>query len=276
MTRSEDTMQPASDSGGDVGVALALQSLSLWYGKRRALDAITFDVPARRITALIGPSGSGKSSLLRCLNRLNDEIDDCRVEGRVLVGGCDIHSGDVAVHELRRRVGMVFQRPNPFPMSVYDNIAYGPRLAGRRSRRALDECVESALRAASLWDEVASRLDDSALTLSLGQQQRLVIARSLAVDPAILLMDEPSSALDPAATLRFEELLRELARRYTVVLVTHNVQQAARVSDFTAFLYSGRLVEFGETDALLTNPRERLTEDYITGKAGIRDWGLGT
>ena len=259
-------MEPMPDSGPLGEVALALQSLSLWYGARRALDTVTFAVPARRITALVGPSGSGKSSLLRCLNRLNDEIDGCRVEGRVLLDGHDIYANDIAVHELRRRVGMVFQRPNPFPMSVYDNVAYGPRLIERRNRRALDERVESALRAVSLWDEVASRLDDSALTLSLGQQQRLVIARALAVDPAILLMDEPSSALDPAATLRFEELLRELARRYTVVLVTHNVQQAARVSDFTAFLHGGRLIEFGETDDLLTNPRERLTEDYITGR----------
>jgi phosphate transport system ATP-binding protein len=272
MTQSEDAMAPVSDSGVPAGeVALALRSLSLWYGTRRALDSVTFDVPARCITALLGPSGSGKSSLLRCLNRLTDEIAEARVEGRVLLDGHDICSRGVAVHELRRRVGMVFQRPNPFPMSIYDNVAYGPRLAERRSRRALDECVEASLRAASLWDEVASRLDDSALTLSLGQQQRLVIARALAVEPAILLMDEPSSALDPAAMLRLEELLRELTRRYTIVLVTHNVQQAARVSDFTAFLHSGRLVEFGETDAILTNPRERLTEDYITGKAGIRD-----
>jgi phosphate transport system ATP-binding protein len=272
MPRSEDAMPPVSESGVPAGaVALALRSLSLWYGARRALDAVTLDVPARRITALVGPSGSGKSSLLRCLNRLTDEIADARVEGRVLLEGHDIHSSEVAVHELRRCVGMVFQRPNPFPMSVYDNVAYGPRLAARRSRRALDECVESALRAASLWDEVASRLDDSALTLSLGQQQRLVIARAIAVEPAILLMDEPSSALDRAAMLRFEELLRELAHRYTIVLVTHNVQQAARVSDLTPFLHGRRLVAFGETDAMLTNPRERLTEDYITGRAGIRD-----
>jgi phosphate transport system ATP-binding protein len=276
MARSEDAMEPVPDSGTPAGdAALSLRSLSLWYGARRALDAVTFDVPARRITALVGPSGSGKSSLLRCLNRLTDEIAEARVEGRVLLDGHDIRASDVAVHELRRRVGMVFQRPNPFPMSVYDNVAYGPRLTQSRSRRALDECVESALRAASLWDEVRARLDDSALTLSLGQQQRLVIARALAVEPAILLMDEPSSALDPAATLRFEELLRELARRYTIVLVTHNVQQAGRVSDFTAFLHGGRLIEFGGTDALLTNPRERLTEDYITGRAGIRDSGLG-
>jgi phosphate transport system ATP-binding protein len=259
-------MEPMPDSGPLGEVALALQSLSLWYGARRALDTVTFAVPARRITALVGPSGSGKSSLLRCLNRLNDEIDGCRVEGRVLLDGHDIYANDIAVHELRRRVGMVFQRPNPFPLSVYDNVAYGPRLLGVKRGHRLDDAVESALRAASLWDEVAARLDDSALELSLGQQQRLVIARALAVGPEILLMDEPASALDPAATLRFEELVHELARRYTVLIVTHNMQQAARVSDYTAFLHEGRLVEFGETDALLTNPRERLTEDYITGR----------
>jgi len=259
----------SSPPGGlpaNVEIALEMRSLSLWYGQRHALDAVSFDVPAKKITALIGPSASGKSSLLRCLNRLNDEIVDCRVTGEVRVGGVDIYAKDVVVHELRRRVGMVFQRPNPFPLSVYDNVAYGPRLLGVKRGHALDESVESALRTASLWDEVSTRLDESALALSLGQQQRLVIARALAVEPEILLMDEPASALDPAATLRFEELLLELARRYTVLLVTHNMQQAARVSDYTALLHQGRLVEFGETDALLTNPRERLTEDYITGR----------
>ena len=245
---------------------LEMRALSLWYADRQALHAVSFAVPAKKITALIGPSASGKSSLLRCLNRLNDEIADCRVEGQVLVGGADVYAKDVLVHELRRRVGMVFQRPNPFPLSVYENVAYGLRLLGVKQRRELDASVEAALKAATLWDEVSSRLDDSALTLSLGQQQRLVIARALAVGPEILLMDEPASALDPAATLRFEELLHELAQRYTVLLVTHNMQQAARVSDYTALLIQGRLVEFGETDALLTNPRERLTEDYITGR----------
>ncbi len=250
----------------DVEIALEMRALSVWYGARKTLDSVSFAVPARKITALIGPSASGKSSLLRCLNRLNDEIADCRVEGDVLVGGANAYAKDVVVHELRRRVGMVFQRPNPFPLSVYDNVAYGPRLLGFKRGHLLDDAVESALRAASLWDEVAARLDDSALELSLGQQQRLVIARALAVGPEILLMDEPASALDPASTLRFEELVHELARRYTVLIVTHNMQQAARVSDYTAFLHEGRLVEFGETDALLTNPRERLTEDYITGR----------
>ena len=249
-----------------VEIALELRALSLWYGARQALDAVGFGVPARKITALIGPSASGKSSLLRCLNRLNDELPECRVEGEVLLGGTNIYAKDAIVHEVRRRIGMVFQKPNPFPLSVYENVAYGPRLLGVKGRRELDASVEGALKAVRLWGEVSARLDDSALALSLGQQQRLVIARALAVGPEILLMDEPASALDPAATLRFEELLHELAQRYTVLLVTHNMQQAARVSDYVAFLHQGRLVEFGDTDALLTNPRERLTEDYITGR----------
>jgi len=260
----ETTATPDLPAG--VEIALELRSLSLWYGTRRALEAVSFGVPVRKITALIGPSASGKSSLLRCLNRLNDELPECRVEGEVLLGGANIYAKDVVVHELRRRVGMVFQKPNPFPLSVYENVAYGPRLLGMKQRRELDASVEAALKAATLWDEVSSRLDDSALALSLGQQQRLVIARALAVGPEILLMDEPASALDPASTLRFEELLHELAQRYTVLIVTHDMQQAARVSDYTAFLHQGRLVEFGDTDALLTNPRERLTEDYITGR----------
>jgi phosphate transport system ATP-binding protein len=255
-----------TDLPAGVEIALELRSLSLWYGARRALEAVSFGVPARKITALIGPSASGKSSLLRCLNRLNDELPECRVEGEVLFAGADIYAKDAIVHEVRRRVGMVFQKPNPFPLSVYENVAYGPRLLGVKGRRELDPAVEGALKAARLWDEVSTRLDDSALALSLGQQQRLVIARALAVGPEILLMDEPASALDPAATLRFEELLHELAQRYTVLLVTHNMQQAARVSDYVAFLHQGRLVEFGDTDVLLTNPRERLTEDYITGR----------
>ena len=266
MPENTSLIDPPGGLPADVEIALEMRALSLWYGDRQALHAVSFAVPARKITALIGPSASGKSSLPRCLNRLNDEVADCRVEGQVLVAGADVYAKEVAVYELRRRVGMVFQRPNPFPLSVYDNVAYGPRLLGIKRRHELDQCVETALRSASLWDEVGTRLDESALVLSLGQQQRLVIARALAVGPEILLMDEPASALDPAATLRFEELLHELAQRYTVLLVTHNMQQAARVSDYTALLHQGRLVEFGETDTLLTNPRERLTEDYITGR----------
>jgi phosphate transport system ATP-binding protein len=251
-----------------IELALHTEALSLWYGARKALDEVSLDVPARRITALVGPSGCGKSSLLRCLNRLNDEIIDSRVSGRVLVGDTDAYAKDTIVHDLRRRVGMVFQRPNPFPLSIHDNVAYGLRLLGMKRRRELDERIEVALKAAVLWDEVASRLDESALELSLGQQQRLVIARAIAVEPEILMLDEPGSALDPASTLRFEELLHELARRHTIVLVTHNMQQAARVSDFTAFMHQGRLVEFGDTDALFTNPLERQTEDFITGRYG--------
>jgi phosphate transport system ATP-binding protein len=266
----ETASASASPAGAMSGVEIALEmrALSLWYGNRQVLDDVSFGVPARKITALIGPSGCGKSSLLRCLNRLNDEVAESRVGGQVLIGDTDAYAKGTLVHELRRRVGMVFQRPNPFPLTVYENVAYGLRLLGMRRRSELDERIEFALKSASLWDEVAARLDDSALELSLGQQQRLVIARAIAVGPEILLMDEPASALDPAATLRFEELLHELAQRYTVLLVTHNMQQAARVSDYTAFLHQGRLVEFGETDALFTNPRERQTEDYITGRYG--------
>jgi len=260
----------ASSTGAVPGVEVALETraLSLWYGARVALEDVSFAVPARKVTALIGSSGSGKSSLLRCLNRLNDEIAGARVGGQVLIGTLDAYAKDTLVHELRRRVGMVFQRPNPFPMSVYDNVAYGLRLLGIKRRGELDARIEAALKSAALWDEVSARLDDSALSLSLGQQQRLIVARAIAVEPEVILMDEPASALDPAAMLRFEELLHELAERYTVLLVTHNMQQAARVSDYTAFLHRGRLIEFGETDALFTNPRERLTEDYITGRDG--------
>ncbi len=251
-------------------IALRTRSLSLWYGPQRVLVDIDLAMPRHRITALIGPGGSGKSSLLRCLNRLNDEVATARMTGQVLLGaGTDEASaGDLPLHELRRRIGMVFQKPNPFPLSIHDNVAWGLRLLGLRNRRELDDRVESALRAAALWDEVSARLGDSALELSLGQQQRLVIARALAVQPEILLLDEPASALDPAATLRFEELLHELSQRHTLLLVTHNMQQAARVSDYAAFLDAGRLVEFGDTDAVFTNPRERQTEDFITGRYG--------
>lgn len=248
--------------------ALRTESLSLWYGARQVLSEVNLDVPKQRITALIGPSGCGKSSLLRCLNRLNDEIAEARVAGRVQVGDTDAYAKDTLLHDLRRRVGMVFQKPNPFPLSVHDNVAYGLRLLGIKRRRELDERIEIALKAAALWDEVSARLDHSALELSLGQQQRLVVARAIAVEPEVLLLDEPASALDPAATLRFEELLHELAQRYSLLLVTHNMQQAARVSHYAAFLHEGRLIEFGDTDALFTNPRQRQTEDFITGRYG--------
>ena len=256
-TQAADTRPPT---------ALSTRGLCLSYGTRQVLEQVDIDLPMRRITALVGPSGCGKSSLLRCLNRLNDEVADSRVSGSVRLGDIDVYARGTIVHEVRRRIGMVFQKPNPFPLSIHDNVAYGLRLLGIRQRRELDERIEAALKLAGLWDEVAARLDDSALTLSLGQQQRLVVARAVAVEPDVLLLDEPASALDPAATLRFEELLHELARHHTLLLVTHNMQQAARVSDFTAFMHAGRLVEFGDTDTLFTNPRERRTEDFITGR----------
>lgn len=254
----------------DLPPALQARGLSLVYGDRRALDGVDLQVPCRRVTALIGPSGCGKSSLLRCFNRLNDEIPGCRVSGEVCVLGMDAYAAEINLPELRRRVGMVFQRPNPFPQSVAENVAFGLRLAGIRSRLELDDRVEAALRAAGLWEEVRNRLADSALLLSAGQQQRLVIARALAVEPEILLMDEPASMLDPISTLRFEELVVALRERYSVLLVTHNMQQAARVADYTAYLQAGRLLEFDTTDRIFTNPRLRSTEDYITGKLAGR------
>lgn len=261
-------MTPASNEQP----ALRARDVSLWYGARQVLDRISLDVAAGCVTAIVGRSGSGKSSLLRCFNRLNDEIDGARVQGEVRVGELDAYAPSTAVHELRRRVGMVFQQPTPFPLSIHDNVGYGLRLFGLRRGSELDDRVEAALREAGLWDEVAQRLDDSALTLSLGQQQRLVVARAIALEPDILLLDEPASALDPAAMLRFEELILRLAECYAIALVTHNMQQAARVSSFMAFLHGGRIVEFGDTDSVFTNPRERETEDFITGKAGVRDW----
>ncbi len=247
---------------------LDVQSLSLWYGASRALDGVSLEIPSRRITAFIGPSGCGKSTLLRCFNRLNDLIGDVRIEGRVLFEGTNVYDPGVDVTSLRKRIGMVFQKSNPFPKSIYENVAYGCRIHGVRRRSPLDEIVERSLRGAALWDEVKDRLDESALGLSGGQQQRLCIARAIAVEPEVILLDEPCSALDPIATARIEELMRELTDRYTLVIVTHNMQQAARVSDCTAFLYLGRLVEFGETERLFLNPSKKQTEDYITGRFG--------
>jgi len=225
-------------------------------------------IPKQRVTAFIGPSGCGKSSLLRCLNRMNDLVDDCVIDGLIEIDGEDIYSKHVDVADLRRRVGMVFQKPNPFPKSIYENVAYGLRIQGINSKRVLDEVVEKSLRAAALWDEVKDRLHDSALGMSGGQQQRLVIARTIAVEPEVLLLDEPASALDPISTLKIEELIHELKRDYTIVIVTHNMQQAARVSDFTAFMYMGDMVEFDATDNIFTNPAKKQTEDYITGRYG--------
>jgi phosphate transport system ATP-binding protein len=247
---------------------VSIEGLSLWYAEKRALKHISMAIPQQRITAYIGPSGCGKSTLLRCLNRMNDLVDGVRIEGKIFIGGTDIYDPALDVTELRKRVGMVFQKSNPFPKSIYDNVAYGPRILGIRSRSELEPVVERSLRAAALWEEVSDRLQDSALGLSGGQQQRLCIARAVAVEPEVLLMDEPCSALDPIATAKIEELMLALKQRYTIVIVTHNMQQAARVSDYTGFMLLGELVEFGVTKELFTNPRDKRTEDYITGRFG--------
>lgn len=247
---------------------ISVEHLNFYYGSKKALSDVTLTIPQHCVTALIGPSGCGKSTFLRCLNRMNDMIDDTRTEGEILLDGRSILGPKVDVVELRKRVGMVFQKSNPFPKSVFENVAYGPRVAGIRNKAALYEIVERSLQRAALWDEVKERLDDSALTLSGGQQQRLCIARALATNPDVLLMDEPASALDPASTSRIEDLIFELRDRYTIVIVTHNMQQAARVSDQTAFFYHGELIEAGSTNELFTNPTRKQTEDYITGRFG--------
>jgi phosphate transport system ATP-binding protein len=252
----------------DAAPAVEIDRLSLRYGETLALSGISMKIARNHVTAFIGPSGCGKSTLLRCLNRMNDLIDGVRIEGAIRVAGRDIHDGSIPVTELRKRVGMVFQKSNPFPKSIFDNVAYGPRILRMGTRADVEAAVERSLRAAALWDEVSDRLHESALRLSGGQQQRLCIARAIAVEPEILLMDEPCSALDPIATARIEELMEELKTRYTIVVVTHNMQQAARVSEQTGFLLLGELVEFGETAALFTTPRDRRTEDYITGRFG--------
>jgi phosphate transport system ATP-binding protein len=247
-------------------VELEARNLSVLYGETRAVKSVSIKVPDRQVVAFIGPSGCGKSTLLRCFNRMNDLVPDARVEGAALFQGSDLYGPGIDPVDVRRRIGMVFQKPNPFPKSIYDNIAFGPRI--NRFRGSMDELVERSLRQAALWDEVKDRLGSSALALSGGQQQRLCIARALAVEPEVLLMDEPASALDPIATQKIEELIYELKQDYTVVIVTHNMQQAARVSDYTAFLYMGELIEYGPTDRLFTNPREERTEAYITGRFG--------
>ncbi|MCR9279757.1 MAG: phosphate ABC transporter ATP-binding protein PstB [Pseudomonadaceae bacterium] len=247
---------------------LRVRDFSLWYGQDTALRNVNMVVPGQQVTAFIGPSGCGKSTLLRCFNRMNDLIPDVTTAGTISLDGQDILSPSLDVSQLRQRVGMVFQRPNPFPKSVFENVAFGLRLHGKLPQSELEDRVESALRRAALWDEVKDRLSDSALGLSGGQQQRLVIARAIAVEPQVLLLDEPASALDPISTLKIEELISQLKLDYTIVIVTHNMQQAARVSDFTAFLYLGELVEFGLTEAVFTNPQKQRTEDYITGRYG--------
>jgi phosphate transport system ATP-binding protein len=242
--------------------------VNFFYGEHQALHNVTLKMPQNCVTALIGPSGCGKSTFLRCLNRMNDMIEGTRVEGEILLDDVDIYRPKTDVVELRKRVGIIFQKSNPFPKSIYDNVAYGPRVAGIRKRADLDEIVEKSLQRSALWDEVSDRLDSSALKLSGGQQQRLCIARALATDPDVLLMDEPASALDPKSTARIEDLIFELKDAYTIVIVTHNMQQAARVSDQTAFFYEGRLVEAGATTDVFTKPRQRQTEEYITGRFG--------
>ncbi|MGL6261136.1 phosphate ABC transporter ATP-binding protein PstB [Vibrio sp. WXL103] len=252
----------------DEQTAITIEGLNLHYKNFKALDDISMRIPKGQVTAFIGPSGCGKSTLLRCINRMNDLVDGCTVEGQVRLHGKNVYEADVDVPTLRRRVGMVFQRPNPFPKSIYENVVYGLRLQGVRDSRVLDDAVERSLRAAALWDEVKHRLDDSAFGLSGGQQQRLVIARAIAIEPEVLLLDEPTSALDPISTLTIEELISDLKNQYTVVIVTHNMQQAARVSDHTAFIHMGNLVEYSDTDSIFTSPVKKQTEDYITGRYG--------
>jgi len=254
-------------------VVIETRHLSAWYGDAAAVREVSMEIQRHQITAIIGPSGCGKSTLIRCFNRMNDLVPGARVEGQVLFNAQDVYAENVDPVEVRRRIGMVFQEPNPFPKSVYDNVAYGPRLLGLRDRKRLDEIVEASLRQVALWDEVKDKLGQSGLALSGGQQQRLCIARALAIEPEVILMDEPCSALDPIATFKIEELMRDLKTQYTIVIVTHNMQQAARVSDLTAFLmmdeeHAGRLIEYGPTQTLFTRPKDRRTEDYITGRFG--------
>ena len=247
---------------------ISVKDMCLWYGDHQALKNVNIEIPEKSITAFIGPSGCGKSTFLKTLNRMNDLIPGVKITGDIRYGGTDIFSKEVDVNNLRKEIGMVFQKPNPFPMSIYDNVAYGPRTHGITNRVQLDEIVERALRDAAIWDEVKDRLKKNALGMSGGQQQRLCIARALAVHPKILLMDEPTSALDPISTSRIEELVLELKEKYTIVMVTHNMQQAVRVSDYTAFFLLGELVEFGKTDDIFSQPKDQRTEDYITGRFG--------
>ncbi|MDP9120770.1 MAG: phosphate ABC transporter ATP-binding protein PstB [Acidobacteriota bacterium] len=247
---------------------LTVDSLSLYYGEKKALNGISLKIPERQITAFIGPSGCGKSTLLRCINRLNDLIDGVRIEGDIHLEGQSIYDPKVDINALRKRIGMVFQKSNPFPKSIFENVAYGCRIQGINAKRELDEIVERSLRGAALWEEVKDRLNESALGLSGGQQQRLCIARAIAVEPEVILLDEPCSALDPIATARVEELMTELKTQYTQIIVTHNMQQASRISDYTAFLYMGELIEYGSTEKLFLTPIRKQTEDYITGRFG--------
>ena len=266
-TKFADSDAPA-ERLDDLLVSLAVQNVNLFYGSSQALHNVSLNIPKGYVVAFIGPSGCGKSTLLRCFNRMNDLVESCRIEGKILIDGRDIYDRKVNVAQLRRRVGMVFQKPNPFPKSIYENVAYGLRLHGINERAQLDDMVEKALQGAALWGEVKDRLNTSGLSLSGGQQQRLVIARAIALEPEVLLLDEPCSALDPIATGKVEELLHELKTRFTIVIVTHNMQQAARVSDFTAYMYLGKLIEYGDTKEIFMNPKNTETENYITGRFG--------
>jgi len=261
LSGKEDSQHPNE-------TCIKVENLNLFYGEKQALHGINMEMPKKKVTAYIGPSGCGKSTLLRCINRMNDLVDSARIDGKILLDGENIYDKTVNVAALRRRVGMVFQKPNPFPKSIFENVAYGLRIQGVNDKRTLEETVENALRGAALWDEMKDRLNDNALGMSGGQQQRLVIARAIAIEPEVLLLDEPASALDPISTLKIEELINELKEKYTIVIVTHNMQQAARVSDYTAFMYMGELIEIGATSELFTNPRKKQTEDYITGRYG--------
>jgi len=252
----------------DRSASVKVRKLNLFYDRVQALKNVDLDIPEKQVTAFIGPSGCGKSTLLRCFNRMNDLIVNCRTEGKIFIDDKNILKKSIDVAELRRRVGMVFQKPNPFPKSIYENVAYGLRIQGISKRRVLDDTVEWALKGAALWDEAKDRLNQPAFGLSGGQQQRLVIARAIAVQPKVILLDEPCSALDPISTLKVEELIHELKQQYTIIIVTHNMQQAARVSDRTAFMYLGEMVEYGATDTIFTNPSKKQTEDYITGRYG--------
>ena len=243
-----------------------MKELSLFYGEKKIIDNINLDIPEKKITAIIGPSGCGKTSLLRCVNRLNDLIPDSRIEGQILFNGKDIYADDVDVVEIRRKIGMIFQKPNPFPKSIFDNVAFGLKINGIKDKSKISKIVEGSLKDSGLWGEIKFQLNTSALELSGGQQQRLCIARTLAIEPEVILMDEPCSALDPTSMLRIEELMKELKEQYTIILVTHNMQQASRVSDFTGFLYLGKIIEFGNTNQIFTRPKEKLTDDYISGR----------
>jgi phosphate transport system ATP-binding protein len=266
--RIKTEVKPTSVPVPEAPAAIEIQEVGIAYGDNQVVHDVTMNIPEQQVTAFIGPSGCGKSTLLRCLNRMNDLIDSARVMGTIRVRGQDIYAPGTDVIDVRRRVGMVFQKSNPFPKSIYENVVYGLRIAGVGDRTRLDEACERSLRSAALWEEVKDRLKDSALSLSGGQQQRVCIARAIAVEPEILLMDEPCSALDPIATVKIEELIYSIKEKYTIVIVTHNLQQAARVSDRTAFFWLGRLVEYGPTSGVFTKPREKLTEDYITGRFG--------